>query len=442
LTSFNDKKLKTISQVFNKIIKNNKEVKIQIKLHSIDEYQIDNDLEEKIYTVSLLINDDDKIIEKIMCKPLIQPINCFKVNLNKNQKYNASVSYFDKNFSVQYFYIQLKEYCTRLEQLNTRMQSNEKFDFKVDYITSFSDLKINDNLEALFYNQKWYRVKVIKIKEDHIKCFFLDYGNTEIFEKSIINKNKIFRKRSYYEDESEAKIFNLKYQAIKCVYLKNNKPSTESLIISIDLKESFNIIVSEKLKGEYSIQLLDQASDQSYDALLIGTSMINNIDVNDFFPDLKCLFKSINGGKTTDILEYLKKNEDILKSTKYFIITCGSNDVDSLMKLSDIMLDHLQLVRYLENDFKDAQIIFNKLIPRIKCRHVTQSDFEKRRSCFNKYLEILPFVLKCQIVEHLDFEADAWKLAYLLADGVHISTKGLPIYTKNISNAINKIRYN
>ena len=107
MISFNDKNLNNISQVFNEIIKNNKEVKIQIKLHSIDDYQIDNDLEEKIYTVSLLINNDDKIIEKIMCKSLIQPFNCFKVNLNKNQIYNASVSYFDKKFSDQYFYIQL-----------------------------------------------------------------------------------------------------------------------------------------------------------------------------------------------------------------------------------------------------------------------------------------------------------------------------------------------
>jgi hypothetical protein len=123
-----------------------------------------------------------------MCKPLIQPINCFKVNLNKNQKYNASVSYFDKNFSVQYFYIQLKEYCTRLEQLNTRMQSNEKFDFKVDYITSFSDLKINDNLEALFYNQKWYRVKVIKIKEDLAE---LKKSNIELTDQDIADISQL-----------------------------------------------------------------------------------------------------------------------------------------------------------------------------------------------------------------------------------------------------------
>ena len=166
--------------------------------------------------------------------------------------------------------------------------------------------------------------------------------------------------------------------------------------------------------------------------------MINNIDVTKFFPNLKCLFKSINGGKTADILEYLKNNEPILKASKYFIITCGSNDVDSLMKITDAISDHLLLVKYFENKFKDAKFIFNKLIPRTKCRHVTLSDFEKRRNCFNKYMESLPLAIDCELVEHLEFETDAWKLAYLLADGVHMSPKGLPIYIKNIMDTIKK----
>ena len=50
----------------------------------------------------------------------------------------------------------------------------------------------------------------------------------------------------------------------------------------------------------------------------------------------------------------------------------------------------------------------------------------------------MPLAIDCELVEHLEFETDAWKLAYLLADGVHMSPKGLPIYIKNIMDTIKK----
>ena len=188
-----------------------------------------------------------------------------------------------------------------------------------------------------------------------------------------------------------------------------------------------------------SNQSYDMSSNQSYDALLIGTSIIGNIDVTKFFPHLKCLSISIKGGKTADILEYLKNNETILKSLKYFIITCGSNDVDSLMNITDVISDHLLLVKYLQNNFNEAKFVFNKLIPRTKWRHVTLSYFEKRRICFNKYMESLPLAIYCEVVEHLEFETDAWQLAYMLADGVHMSPLGAKIYTQNLMDTMQKV---
>jgi len=42
-------------------------------------------------------------------------------------------------------------------------------------------------------------------------------------------------------------------------------------------------------------------------------------------------------------------------------------------------------------------------------------------------------------VEHLEFENDAWKLAYMLADGVHMSPIGAKIYTKTLMDTMQKV---
>jgi hypothetical protein len=189
LTKYKDKKsINILRSFYGLLTKNNKELKIEMKINSIDE-----DKTEKNYTVSLSFNGNDSIIEKLMTNKsvLIQPTKCYKINLNKNQIYDVLISHFDRTFTDRYFYIQLKEYNTRLEKLNTRMQqATEQSDFKFHYFTCFNNLKMYDIYEALFSDQKWYRVQVIKIKEEHIKCFFLDYGYKENFEKSNIKDNE------------------------------------------------------------------------------------------------------------------------------------------------------------------------------------------------------------------------------------------------------------
>jgi len=54
-----------------------------------------------------------------------------------------------------------------------------------------------------------------------------------------------------------------------------------------------------------------------------------------------------------------------------------------------------------------------------------------------RYLTSLPYALNCQIVQHLDFENDECNLSNLLIDGVHLSGKGVQMYTQNIKKSIN-----
>ena len=176
-----------------------------------------------------------------------------------------------------------------------------------------------------------------------------------------------------------------------------------------------------------------------YDSCLIGSSMIKDIDSKLVFPNSKrCFFKSISGGKIKDVYNFLKNRENLLKNSKYFIVTCGSNDCDSLSDIKDVLNDYLEMALYLKNTFNTSCLIFNKLIPRTKCRYVSLLDFEKRRNCFNTFLEIIvPLTVSdCIIVDHLAFEMKT-DLNDLLLDGVHISPlKGLPIYIEQIKNKL------
>ena len=175
----------------------------------------------------------------------------------------------------------------------------------------------------------------------------------------------------------------------------------------------------------------------SYDVCLIGTSMIKNINANEIFSNKKCYFKSISGGKIKDILLNLKSNENLLKNSKCFLITCGSNDVDSLNDMKTTINDFLELAQYLHSTYESSQFIFNKLIPRTKCRYVSLIDFDKRRICFNDFLQFtLPLIVPCKIVEHESFE-NKTLLNDLLADGVHISpSRGLPLYVDEIKKVL------
>lgn len=175
----------------------------------------------------------------------------------------------------------------------------------------------------------------------------------------------------------------------------------------------------------------------AYEACLIGSSMIKHINSKEIFPNQKCYFNSISGGKIKDILASLKSNEQLLKNASCFVVTCGSNDCDSLNDMKTVINDYLDLAQYLHSTHKGSKFIFNKLIPRSKCRYVSLIEFEKRRVCFNEFLEItLPLIVPCKIVDHKSFE-NKTHLNDLLTDGVHISpVRGLPLYVEQIKKAL------
>lgn len=218
--------------------------------------------------------------------------------------------------------------------------------------------------------------------------------------------------------------------AISSVHLLNEAETTR--------KRKLNESTSSIEKAATLNKKANLTSNDDYEMCLIGTSMVRNIQPNKIFPNKKCFFKSISGGRINDIVNYLKFNESWLTNCKLFLITCGSNDCDSFKSINEVIQDYLNLAQYLSHKYPVSRLLFNKLVPRTKTRYTNLIDFEKRRLCFNGFLEnALPLLLPCTIISHEEFESSSSSLEELLCDGVHLSlSKGVSVYTQKLKQVL------
>ena len=111
---------------------------------------------------------------------------------------------------------------------------------------------------------------------------------------------------------------------------------------------------------------------ETYETCIIGTSMIKPINPSKVFSaNTKCFFNSISGGSIKNVMDSLEQNEQSLKSCLIFVVTCGSNDLDSTYKdIQQVISLYLDLARLLKKLFPSAKLVFNKLVPRTSTRFV------------------------------------------------------------------------
>lgn len=111
---------------------------------------------------------------------------------------------------------------------------------------------------------------------------------------------------------------------------------------------------------------------ENYETCIIGTSMIKNVSpAKVFSAETNCFFDSISGGCIKNIIDSLEQNQLALKNCRIFIVTCGSNDLDSSYRDSQQVISlYLDLARLLKKLFPNARLVFNKLVPRTSTRHI------------------------------------------------------------------------
>ncbi|RNA27106.1 hypothetical protein BpHYR1_002977 [Brachionus plicatilis] len=202
-------------------------------------------------------------------------------------------------------------------------------------------------------------------------------------------------------------------------------PSFETTQI---FRDNDTIQISLKTASHLKADLTELVKDKTiqivkpFEAALIGTSMVKHLDPNKIFENKKSFFKSISGGRISDIQEFIKKREGFFNDCQFICLTCGSNDCDSYNDIQTTIQKCLDLATYLHSKYPKGILIFNELIPRLKTKYID--------------LDFLKLVVPCQVVKHDEFE-DKSKLENLLMDGVHINPiNGVPIYIQDIKKCM------
>jgi hypothetical protein len=225
----------------------------------------------------------------------------------------------------------------------------------------------------------------------------------------------------------------------------NTAPQSVSNIAQKDMKKSHESSSSSSdsstedsnPRAEPKAEL---ALNSEIEACLIGSSMISPLNIRNLFPTRKCMFKCILGGFTEDCFYYIKRKTDLLKSCKCFVIVCASNDCDSSNDMQTVITDYLDFALYLHKNFPKAKLVFCKLVPRLLTACVSLDEWEKRRTCFNDFVEntLVNIIANSVCVTQSKFE-DKDLLPELLCDGVHFSSKAIPIYEKKLKKVIDQV---
>ncbi len=172
------------------------------------------------------------------------------------------MQYVDETYQDQYFYVTLNDQISNMNQVSKFLQLETTNANKIKYITNTSEIKPNDVLEACFdYDSKWYRAVAKHVQTNSVEIFYVDYGNVELYDNESLLKHKKLRKRLFYENETEASILGLDYQAIKCFYVKDKKLSVESFLDQLWAKNisgsSFDLLVKNFETDAYSVEFFD-----------------------------------------------------------------------------------------------------------------------------------------------------------------------------------------
>ncbi len=182
--------------------------------------------------------------------------------------------YFDESYNDQYFYVSLVKNLSQLEKLDEFLQNDiidENINInnqRIRMVKSINELKIGDKLEALYESDsKWYRVSIIDIQSDSVSFYFLDFGNTEKIKANQVPK--MLRIRNFYKNIEEENIFQMEYQAIKCLYSLNNKSTLVDFLDKLEtiqnMENGFDIKVKQVTSGEQKHYNIIFASDSIID---------------------------------------------------------------------------------------------------------------------------------------------------------------------------------
>jgi len=287
-----------------------------------------------------------------------------QIQLEEGSIHKFLFKYVDESFEDESFYMALQSRDSELGLLLKTLQATLTSD-SVSFVTKLNDLKIGDFVEVVFEEQ-WYRAVILELTNGYATAFFLDYGNTENLTQKDLSEKKL-RIRKFYKNIEEQQVFSIDYQAIKCVYLCDIKPTVveffERLSDFSELEKGIDLKIKQVTSdGEgyvYSVVFADEdTEEEKHNALNVKPPTLGSIkaldqevsSINKSIPEIvgRSLELSTNKEYKVCISHLVGINEFYVQSTENL-----SDLLDNQSRIADLVDNYKPIKKhdYIVGDF-------------------------------------------------------------------------------------------
>lgn len=216
-------------------------------------------------------------------------------------------------------------------------------------------------------------------------------------------------------------------------------------LLSINKGEAINKLNSDKKNLDKEITDLKQINKNYTNYLFLGDSITNYYDLDKYYKGYKVVNSGVCGDQTDDILDDLKKRAYVYNPSTVFLLI-GTNDLDHDKSNEEIIEKIENIVKDLNENLPNAKIYLESIYPinntndkkinkpligKRDNKRVVEINDKLEKYCNNKnctYLDIYS-LLK-------DKDGDL-KLEYA-ADGLHVSSEGYEVITKELKKYMHK----
>ncbi len=201
-----------------------------------------------------------------------------------------------------------------------------------------------------------------------------------------------------------------------------------------------------KMKQHYKDRLYD-ISHREYEkgqVVLLGDCLIENIDIEKYFPAPVIYNNGINGDTTDKLIETLYKRAIKYKPSKLFV-SIGSNDFGfNGSTVKDVYNNIIEVVKEIQKRSKDTEIYLVTVVP-VNPANADYINREYVDSRDNSEITMLNYYLKnyavrnrikfVDINKHLRNDFDQLNLEYSV-DGFHLNDMGYKLVTDLIKEYV------
>ena len=216
-------------------------------------------------------------------------------------------------------------------------------------------------------------------------------------------------------------------------------------LLSINKGEIINKLNSDKNNLNKEVTNLKQINKNYTNYLFLGDSITNYYDLDKYYEGYKVVNSGVCGDQTDDILDDLEKRAYVYNPSTIFLLI-GTNDLDHDKSNEEIIEKIESIVKDLNKNLPNAKIYLESIYPinntndkKINKPLVGKRDNERVVE-INDKLEKYCNNKNCTYIDIYSLLKDKdgnLKLEYA-ADGLHVSSEGYEVITKELKKYMHK----